>query len=533
VLRAERADLILPAAAGGLLAAALVWLAPPGSDVAAHVYQRALYLQHGFVLWNNFWYAGRYSFVTYSVLYYPLAALLGIKLLAVATVATSVIAFAAVVRHEWGGRGSWSIRAFAVVWAVLVLSGAYPFMLGSAFALVALSALQRGRRAIFAAAALGSFAASPLAFLLLVVVLAGVALARRRDVASLVVPAAAVAAIGALEVLLQRMFPGHGKFPFSSAEFAAAAAFCLIGIAMSWRVPRARVLRWLFVVYLIACTAAFAFSSPIGENIARLRFVAVPLAVLTLSLRDWRPRLACIGALALAASWNITPLAASFARSIEDPASHASYWAPAIGYLRTHRSPAYRVEAVDTAGHWPAYFLARAGIPLARGWFRQEDFPQNRVLYDDRFGPSAYVAWLRRMSVQFVVLTSAQSDYSARAEARLLRSGRSRLKVVLRTRNVTVFAVPRPRPLVTPPARVLHVGYASIRLAVPRRGTYNLGVTYAPYWRTTAGCVQSRPNGMMKITVHQPGIVLLRFAVTATSALEAIAGDRTGDCAAP
>ena len=104
---------------------------------------------------------------------------------------------------------------------------------------------------------------------------------------------------------------------------------------------------------------------------------------------------------------------------------------------------------------------------------------------------------------------------------------------MLRTRNVTVFAVPRPRPLVTPPARVLHVGYTSIRLTVPRRGTYNLGVTYAPYWRTTAGCVQSRPNGMMKITVHQPGIVLLRFAVTATSALEAIAGDRTGDCAAP
>src|SRR5256885_762572 len=296
VLTEERAHLILPAAAAGFLAAALVWLAPPGTDVAAHVYQRALYLQHGFVLWNNFWYAGRYSFVTYSVLYYPLAALLGIKLLAVATVATSVIACAAVVRHEWGGHGSWSIRAFAVVWAVLVLSGAYPFMLGSAFALGALSALQRLRRAVFAVSALGALAASPLAFLLLVVVLAGVALARRRDVASLIVPATAVAAIGAAELLLQRMFPGHGTFPFSTAEFAAAAAFCLIGIAMSWRVPRARVLRWLFVVYLVACSAAFAIASPIGENIARLRFVAVPLAVLTLSLRDWRPRLACIGA---------------------------------------------------------------------------------------------------------------------------------------------------------------------------------------------------------------------------------------------
>src|SRR2546423_3609760 len=129
VLSEERANLILPAAAAGFLAAALVWLGPPGSDVAAHVYQRALYLQHGFVLWNNFWYAGRYSFVTYSVLYYPLAALVGIKLLAVLIVAAAVVAFAAVMRQEWGEHATWSIRVFAAVWAVLVLSGAYPFML--------------------------------------------------------------------------------------------------------------------------------------------------------------------------------------------------------------------------------------------------------------------------------------------------------------------------------------------------------------------------------------------------------------------
>ena len=76
------------AASGGaaILSALVVWFGPPGTDFAAHVYQRAIYLQHGFALWNNFWYAGRYSFVTYSLLYYPLAALLGIRLLAVATI---------------------------------------------------------------------------------------------------------------------------------------------------------------------------------------------------------------------------------------------------------------------------------------------------------------------------------------------------------------------------------------------------------------------------------------------------------------
>src|SRR5690348_10114304 len=94
-----RIEPVAAAGAAGALAALLVWLGPQGTDLAAHVYQRALYLQHGYVLWDNYWYAGRYSFVNYSVLYYPLAAVLGIKLLAVLTVVLTVAAFGAVVRH--------------------------------------------------------------------------------------------------------------------------------------------------------------------------------------------------------------------------------------------------------------------------------------------------------------------------------------------------------------------------------------------------------------------------------------------------
>src|SRR5213076_3638912 len=84
------------------LAALLLWTTPPGIDWAAHAYQRAFLLEHGFAIWNNFWYAGRYSFVTYSLLYYPLAALFGIKLLAVASIATAALAFGVVASREWG-----------------------------------------------------------------------------------------------------------------------------------------------------------------------------------------------------------------------------------------------------------------------------------------------------------------------------------------------------------------------------------------------------------------------------------------------
>ena len=72
-------EAMFAAGSAASLAVLLFWLGPPGNDLAAHVYQRTVFLHDGFQLWNNFWYGGRYGFVTYSVLYYPLAALFGIK----------------------------------------------------------------------------------------------------------------------------------------------------------------------------------------------------------------------------------------------------------------------------------------------------------------------------------------------------------------------------------------------------------------------------------------------------------------------
>ena len=92
----------LNAAAAAAFAAIVAWAGPPGADFAAHVFQRNLYLTHGFALWTNYWYAGRYSFVGYSLVYYPLAAVVGIKLLAVLSVAGATAAFTAVSRAHVG-----------------------------------------------------------------------------------------------------------------------------------------------------------------------------------------------------------------------------------------------------------------------------------------------------------------------------------------------------------------------------------------------------------------------------------------------
>jgi len=519
-------EALLSAAAAATLAALLTWLGPPGSDLAAHAYQRNLYVHEGFELWNNFWYAGRYSFVTYSVLYYPLAALFGIKLLAVATIATAALAFAVVLGREYGPTARWSSRTFAVVWAGVVLSAAFPFALGIALALLALWALQAAARARFALLAVLTLAASPLSFLLLAVVAVGAGIARRAQARDWRAPALTLGGAGLLEVALWRAFPGEGRYPFPPLQAAAAIGFCLLGLIVTWRVERARLLRIVFAVYLAACAAAFLVPSALGENVSRLRFAAIPLVVLALSLRDWRPRSLAVAAMLLVVAWNAAPIARNFVRGGADPASAATYWSPAIGFFRDNLTPAYRVEAVDTAGHWAAVYLPRAGIPLARGWFRQDDFPQNRVLYGNQLRARTYLGWLRALGIRYVVLTEAPHDYSARAEAELLRSGGAGLRRVLRTPQLTIFEVPSPRPIVTGPGPVYVRALTHRRLVVrlARRGTYRVALRHSPYWRSSAGCLSRGADGMLRLTVMRPATVTLGFDVDAGRALWAVAG---------
>jgi hypothetical protein len=518
-------------ALAALLAAIVAWLGPPGADLAAHVFQRNLFVEHGFALWTNYWYAGRYSFVGYSLLYYPLAAVTGIKLLAVLSVALATVSFTVVAERAWGSAAVWAARVFALAAAASVLTAAFPYGLGLALALTSLVALGSRRHIVFAALAALTFATSPLAFVLLLVVLAGVAASRTRQ--EVVRPAVAIAVVGMVAAVVWRLFPSSGRFPFSTAELAAALTFCGLGIAFTWGVERARVLRYIFIAYALAIIAAFVVPSGIGENVARLRYAAVPLTVLTLSLRRWRPLPWALAAFALALSWNATPLAYSFVRTSSDPSSVASYWQPVVRYLHAHLTPSYRVEAVDTAGHWEAVYLAQAEIPIVRGWFRQDDFPQNELLYDP-LGRAAYLAWLHRMGARYVVLSDAPLDYSARNEAKLLRSGHSGLKVVYRTADAVVYSVPSPVPILTGPGRprVLALGESTIHMQLTEPGTYKLALRYTPYMSAPNACLQETPDGMTLLRIGAAGKYDLAFSVTASHALAAIAG-RTSSCPGP
>jgi hypothetical protein len=195
-------------------------------------------------------------------------------------------------------------------------------------------------------------------------------------------------------------------------------------------------------------------------------------------------------------------------------------------------TPSYRVEVVDTTGHWAAVYLAEAQIPLARGGFRQDDFPQNKLLYDE-LGPKAYLAWLRRLGVRYVVLTSAPTDYSARGEAALVRSGRSGLERVFRTRTLQVFAVPRPRPILTGPdgARVLRLTGTRVVLHLSRRGSYRLAVRFSPYLHADGACLLRRPDGMTTVAAERGGRYEVGFHLNASRALAtAVGGGRSRIC---
>ncbi len=387
----------------GLIAAALVWLGPPGSDTAAHVYQRWLLMRHGFVSWDNYWYSGRWVFVTYSLLYYPLAALVGIKLLAVASVGIATAAFALIVRW-WP-----ATLAFAVVWGLYTLSGAYPFMLGMAFALVA---LLTPRLWLFALLAALAWAASPLAVLLLLVVVVGL---RRRN--------ESVVALG---------FAG------------------------------------IFAAYVALIVFAIAFQSQLGENAARLRFLALPLALLAVRRR---PLLLGAPLVVLCAFYNLSPLAWSFVDGVHEKAASRSYWQPAIDYLHTHEGLNYRVNALDTVDHWEAVWLPRAAIPITRGWYRQDDFPENAVLYDDELTSVQYVQWLHERAVKYVLVPRDRLDYSSRREPALA----AKLHFVTRAGDVSIYEVPNPRRIV-PGADILRLTHDKLVLRVPRAGTYRVAI---------------------------------------------------------
>jgi len=527
------------AATAGAISALLYYGGPPGVDLPSHVFQTWLYSHAGFNLWNNYWYAGRYEFVTYSVLYYPVASVIGQAL--ATTVAAAVLAgsFASVSRREWGSAATGpSITFAATAPFILMIGGLYPFLAGAAAGGAAVVCVQRRWRVGFGLAVLATLGFSPLAFALLTAVLAAALLGQPRPGVALRSHRAAfvaVVAVFVVAVLMERAFPSGAWYPYDLTDAGIVFGFSLVGLYITGSSPRARSLRMLFACYLALNLVAFLLKGPIGSNSSRLFVIAgAPLLWLAANVSRERSRLVVLPLLAIALALQVGPFVRDAYSSWGDPASDASYWKPAERMLATHGDAEHRVEVVATRGHWEAYYLAKHGIPLARGWFRQDDFPQNGPLYSDDLTASKYRRWLRSLGVHYVLLSDASLDYSAIREAALLRSGRSGLVAVAHTAHWTMYALPHPTSLVSPPpgakARLVTLAQGRVDLWTSGPGRYLVRVRSSPYWVASPSltCVGTSRDGMTTVTTPTGGYIRLTIDPAIEQVAETVGGGGSG-----
>jgi hypothetical protein len=498
-----------PWAVALLLAAAYVILAPATADLAAQVYRTELFEREGFTLWNGAWYAGHHT-PGYSVLFPPLAALLGLRIVGALSAIASALLFERLAAERFGKRAWVGALWFGAATATNLFTGRLTFGLGVAFGLACLLAAQRGR--IRLAATLGALCplASPVAGLFLG--LTGIAYALAQRATPRWRTGAWIAAAGLIPALAMSVaFPEGGTEPFVLSAFWPVLAFC--GAFLAFAPREHRTLRIGVAIYALACIAAYVLDTPMGGNATRLgALFGGPL--LACVLLPERRRLLLALALPLL-FWQWSPPVRDLLKTREDPSLHAAYFKPLDDFLTARGTPTGRVEIVPTRNKWEAAYVAER-FPMARGWERQLDVKYNRLFYRPALTAGAYREWLDAASVRYVALPDVRLDYAAKKEARLIASGLPYLRPVWRDEHWRVFEVRHATPLVSGAARLERFGTDSFAFDATASGDVLVRVHWTSYWALAqgVGCVERAPGDLTRVRVDSPGPfrVIARFS---------------------
>jgi hypothetical protein len=510
-----RRELLLAAALTAAFAALVLAVGPAPGDAPVHLY-RTLLVRDGALVWDNFWYAGTYPLASYSLLYYLPAALVGnLPLVFFAAVASTVL-FASIALREWGRAALWPSRVFGVLAAAPMFTGLYAYSLGFTTMLATLKLLQLRR--LWLAAVLGALTVgfSPLAFVFLCLIVGSYAVWRRRIAVRHIWFGVGLALAAGIELAALVFFPAStGTYPFHWIDFAGVLVVTSLGVLVARKARGGGPLVAFYALWGLGSVVVYVVPTPLGDNWTRLSAFVFPVMLLTASLAGFRPRRLVVLALATAFAYNVVPYALLVPSRLDNNTQRASFWQPAIRFLRQHEQPGYRVEVVPTAEHWEAYWVPKAGLPLARGWYRQLDVADNPALYAKNLDASAYRRWLRSAAVRYVLLsTTAPLDWEGGPqEARVVRSSRSGLRLVFRSRNWTIYELPHATPLLTGPASpvVTSFGHTTIRGRVFAAGRYLLRAHYSQYLRLQGGgCVAPGPDKMTYLDLTRPE----RFAVS-------------------
>jgi hypothetical protein len=479
----------LPTVAAALLAGAYLVIQPTGADLPAQLFRTKLFGVEGFGIWNNWWYAG-HNLPGYSVLFPALGWLTTPQLVAAVASVGTAAAFEALA-HDAYGEDAWLGATWLGAATVTeLLSGRLTFAFGLCGVALTALALQRQRGRPAATAAFLTALASPVAALFAALAGATVLISgpNRRSGATVIV--AALAPIAALAIA----FPNSGSQPFAFSTLWPLIV--LTSIAMVALPRSAATVRTATALYGFGCLAAYAISTPVGANAARLgELVAGPLAALLLwqsrggaHRRRWRPRLIVLVVAAIPLTYlQVHDAVSDLQHGSQAPSDSVAYYGPLIHFLDRQPGAAehgWRVEVPFTQGHWEADRLAPP-FALARGWERQLDIADNPLFYGGRLNAATYLRWLRQLAVRYVAVADAPPDYSARAELRLIGRGLPYLTLVARLPHWRVYRVADATAIVSGAATLTAMGAQSLTLELRHAGVAYLRVRWSPYWRVS------------------------------------------------
>ncbi|CAG4918899.1 hypothetical protein [Acidithrix sp. C25] len=561
---AKSRQLILAPLITGLVAVVLVALVRFGNDTAAHLYLTALFAKyHRLIFWDNFWYFGKFQFLGYSYIYYPLAAftttwlppILG--LMAISGVVSSfclklkAISWNGVDPDRPGFLGSYfgtisTAVAIGVPAGALILTGAYPFLTSLAFASFAIVAMNKRSWVSYCLFLILAGATSPL---VLVWILVGVTFSAVRFLTkeSANYHPIKVAGLGsawlrakkALGVLLgssitrigmglpllglfgdyeiSKYFGIGGKYPFFGSDLGLVLGFSLILLVVvnvfvddGERAP----IVIPTLLYMAGSLILFTVSTTLGGNIARVGEIS-PILIAVLYLfskgstrgpKSRKVRLAVFALLyLLGVGWEFISIEAP----IFDPSAawltNSSNWSGLVRVLKASY-PGQRVEYVDSLLHEGSYFLANSQIPLARGWFRQSDFNQNEIFYGVRLTSREYKDWLCSNQVRAVILPPAPYDYSSQREAQIVASPSTYLVNPIKIGEFKVFEVAG---CPSAPLQIRSIGVTTISVSIAKAGSYLLPINFSPFESAVGAKIARAKGGRAEISVSKGGNYLI------------------------
>jgi hypothetical protein len=481
-----------------LFAIAYLLAVPMGRDLSAQLAHARLAESHWPELLDLRWYGG-FNPLGYSVLSPAVMALLGVRLTTALAYVASVMLFAALLKGTRVTRPVAGALTAAVCLTGNLVVTRTTFALGLAVALGAVLVLVSGRLRIASVLAVVAPLASPVAGLFLGVAGGALFLSGRRRAG---VALAVSAMVPTVAVALA--FGNGGYQTFAAKQALIGFLVCLAVAALCWRL---RVVRWGALLSAVLVAAAYFVPTPVGTTATRLpELFAAPMIVAVAAV----PLVAVIAAASVVLV--LPPVSITEVRDQGDPELSAKFYAPLLDQL-VARGVAGPIEVVPTQRRGEAAFVAPV-VAIAKGWSRQLDTGRDPIFYDGILTADRYRKWLDDNAISYVAISGGPYDWAATEEAALVRHGLPYLQAVWSDQTWTLYAVTNPRPVISPPGRVIARRPVSLTVSVPAPGEYVVRVHWSRYLSASNGCMRPTEDDWSMLVVEQPGTVKIEGSLT-------------------